>query len=225
MLFQVPDVLSKEEVSEVRRMIESASWVDGKKSAGAQAAQVKNNQELPKDDPLAQKASQKVLEALGRSRVFSMTALPVKVSPPTFNRYESQQTYGAHIDNAIRPLPGGGLIRGDLSGTLFLCGPDEYDGGELTVEDTFGTHQVKLPAGHLVLYPAGSLHRVEPVTRGKRLASFFWVQSMVRDDQERALLLEIELAVQKLNQDNAGNPALVSLTGVYHNLLRRWSDV
>ncbi len=226
MLFHVPNVLKPEQVAQARQILEQAPWVDGRTSSGAQASQVKNNKEVPRDHQMAKEVGAMVLAGLGQNKVFSMAALPLKVSPPSFNSYESGQTYGAHIDNAVRALPeGAGLIRGDLSATLFISEPGDYDGGELTVEDTFGVHSSKLPAGHLVLYPASSLHYVKPVTRGKRIAAFFWIQSMVRRDDQRTLLLDMELAVQKLIQDYPNHPSLVQLTGVYNNLLRGWAEV
>jgi PKHD-type hydroxylase len=226
MLFHVPNVLKPEQVAQARQILEQAPWVDGRTSSGAQASQVKNNKEVPRDHQTAKEVGAMILAGLGQSKVFSMAALPLKVSPPSFNSYEGGQTYGAHIDNAVRALPeGAGLIRGDLSATLFISEPGDYDGGELTVEDTFGVHSSKLPAGHLVLYPASSLHYVKPVTRGKRIAAFFWIQSMVRRDDQRTLLLDMELAVQKLIQDHPNHPSLVQLTGVYNNLLRSWAEV
>jgi PKHD-type hydroxylase len=224
MILNIPDLLKPDQLIQARDLLQKADWIDGKISAGAQAAQVKNNQEISKDHPAAQKLGQIITSALGANKLFAMAALPAKVSPPSFNRYEGQQTYGPHIDNAIRSLPGGGLIRGDISATLFLSNPEEYDGGELTVEDTFGTHQVKLPAGHMVIYPASSLHQVKPVTRGARLASFFWIQSIVRDDQQRTLLLDLELATQTLRQSHPQHPSITPLAGVYNNLLRQWAE-
>jgi PKHD-type hydroxylase len=166
-----------------------------------------------------------VLTALGQNPLFISAALPLRVFPPLFNRYTGGQSFGTHVDNAIRQVTGTAhRIRTDLSATLFLANPDEYDGGELTVEDTFGTHSVKLPAGHMILYPSTSLHHVRPVTRGARVASFFWIQSMVRDDGERTLLFDLDSAIQRLNVDNPNHPSAVQLTGVYHNLMRRWAD-
>jgi PKHD-type hydroxylase len=223
-ILNIPDLLNPEQLAQARELLEKADWIDGKTSAGAQAAQVKNNREISKDHPASQKLSQMIVAALAANKLFAMAALPLKISPPSFNRYEDRQTYGPHIDNAIRPLPGGGLIRGDISATLFLSDPDEYDGGELTVEDTFGTHQIKLAAGHMVIYPASSLHQVKPVTRGARLASFFWVQSLVRNDQQRTLLLDLELATQNLRQSHPQHSSITSLVGVYNNLLRQWAE-
>ena len=224
MILNIPDILKPDQLAQARGLLEKAEWIDGKASAGAQAAQVKNNQEISKDDTAAQKVAQMITASLAANKLFAMAALPAKISAPAFNRYEGRQTYGPHVDNAIRPLPGGSLIRGDISATLFLSDPGEYDGGELTTEDTFGTHQIKLPAGHMVIYPASSLHQVKPVTRGARLASFFWIQSIVRNDQQRTLLLDLELATQNLRQSHPQHPSITQLVGVYNNLLRQWAE-
>lgn len=224
MILNIPDLLNPQQLAQARELLKKTDWIDGKSSAGAQAAQVKNNQEISKDHPASQKLGQMITSALAANKLFAIAALPLKISSPSFNRYEGRQTYGPHIDNAIRPLPGGGLIRGDISATLFLSDPGEYDGGELTVEDTFGTHQIKLPAGHMVIYPASSLHQVKPVTRGARLASFFWIQSIVRSDQQRTLLLDLELATQNLRQSHPQHPSITQLVGVYNNLLRQWAE-
>ena len=225
MLLQVPNVLSAEQVAHCRQVLEAAEWADGRITAGYQSAQAKDNQQLPEDSPVAQQLGDLVLAALQRSPLFLSGALPLKVFPPLFNRYAGGQSFGSHVDNAIRQVRGTPhRIRTDLSATLFLSAPDEYDGGELVVEDTYGTHNIKLPAGDLVLYPASSLHLVRPVTRGARVASFFWIQSMVRDDGERTLLYDLDRAVQQVHRDLPGSPAAVQLTGVYHNLLRRWAD-
>ena len=225
MLLQVPQVLSQEQVAEFRRALDQAEWADGRITAGYQSAQAKHNQQLPEDSPVAQQLGDLVLQALQRSPLFLSAALPLKVFPPLFNRYEGGQSFGSHVDNAIRQVRGTPhRIRTDLSATLFLIAPDEYDGGELVVEDTYGLHNVKLPAGDLVLYPASSLHLVRPVTRGARVASFFWIQSMVRDDGERTLLYDLDRATQQVHRDLPDSPAAVQLTGIYHNLLRRWAD-
>ncbi|MFC5569676.1 Fe2+-dependent dioxygenase [Lysobacter yangpyeongensis] len=225
MLLQVPDVLSAEQVSQFRQALDRADWADGRITAGYQSAQAKHNQQLPEDSPVAQQLGEMILAALQRSPLFVSAALPLKVFPPLFNRYEGGESFGSHVDNAIRHVRGTPhRIRTDLSATLFLSAPDEYDGGELVIEDTYGLHQVKLPAGHLVLYPASSLHLVRPVTRGARVASFFWIQSMVRDDGQRTLLYDLDRAVQQVHRDLPDSPAAVQLTGVYHNLLRRWAD-
>jgi PKHD-type hydroxylase len=226
MMLQIPDVLAQDQVSQVRKLLGEAQWTDGSATAGAQAGRVKNNSEVPKDHPSAQKAAEIVRASLASNKLFAMTAMPLKISTPLFNRYRDGQAYGPHVDNALRPASGGaGLMRGDLSATLFLTAPEEYDGGELSVEDTFGVHNAKLPAGHLVLYPAGSLHQVKPVTRGTRLASFLWIQSLVRDEGHRSILLEMDMAVQQLHRDHPQHPSTAPLVGLYHNLLRRWTDL
>ncbi len=224
MMIAIPDVLSPEQVARVRAIIDGTEWVDGNVSSGRQAALAKRNEQLPDDSPAAREAGGIVLDALGRIALFIAAALPAKVLPPMFNRYAGGQAFGTHIDNAIR-IKGDFRMRADLSATLFLEDPNAYDGGELVVEDAFGTHGVKLPAGHLVLYPSSSMHRVEPVTRGMRTASFFWIESMVRDDTARRALFELDGAIQSLGaRVGQGDPAIVQLTGVYHNLLRRWAD-
>jgi PKHD-type hydroxylase len=226
MLLQIPDVLSLEEVANARRRLESASWIDGRVTAGHQSARAKDNLQLPEDSPEARQLGEEIVAALQRSPLFIAAALPARVFPPLFNLYQGGHSFGNHVDNAIRYIPGTAhRIRTDLSATLFFTGPDEYDGGELVIEDTYGVHAVKLPPGHLVLYPSTSLHHVRPVTRGARLASFFWIQSMVRDDGERTLLFDLDNAIQQLTQTNVDHPAAVPLTGVYHNLLRRWAEV
>ena len=225
MLLAIPDVLSAEQVSHARKVLDAAEWVDGKVTAGHQSAQAKNNQQLPEGSSAARQLGEMILNALGQSPLFISSALPQRVFPPLFNRYTGGQSFGTHVDNAIRQIPGTGhRIRTDLSATLFFAQPDEYDGGELVVEDTYGVHSVKLPAGHLVLYPSTSLHHVRPVTRGARIASFFWIQSMIREDAERALLFDLDVAIQKLNHDHPQDPTAVQLTGIYHNLMRRWAD-
>lgn len=226
MIVHVPAVLAATQIAAFRSELDRAEWVDGRVTAGHQSAKAKHNMQLSESDVLARKLGDEILGALERSPLFVSAALPHRVFPPLFNRYQGGESFGNHVDNAIRQVPGtAARIRTDLSATLFLNAPDEYDGGELIVEDTFGTHAIKLAAGDAVLYPAGSLHRVEPVTRGARLASFFWIQSMVRDDAERTLLLDLDVAIQQLNLAAPNDPGLLSLTGVYHNLLRRWSNV
>src|SRR5687768_11984581 len=225
MLLQVPDVLTAEQLADARHAILSADWVDGRVTAGHQSVRTKNNLQLPEDSPAARKVADLILAALQRSPLFLSAALPLKVFPPLFNRYAGGHAFGNHVDNAIRQVRGTPhRIRTDLSATLFLSAPDEYDGGELVVEDTFGTHSVKLPAGDMILYPASSLHLVRPVTRGARTASFFWIQSMVRDDGERTLLYDLDRATQQVHRDLPDSPAALQLTGIYHNLLRRWAD-
>jgi len=226
MLLQIPDVISAEQVSQARQMLDTSQWVDGRVTAGHQSAMAKHNLQLPEEHPVARQLGEMILGALQRNSLFIAAALPLRVFPPLFNKYEAGQSFGNHVDNAIRQVAGTAVrIRTDLSATLFLAEPDEYDGGELLVEDTYGVHSVKLPAGHLVLYPSSSLHNVRSVTRGARIASFFWIQSMLRDDAERTLLFDLDTAIQRLTVDIPDHPAALQLTGVYHNLLRRWADV
>ena len=228
MLVAVPAVLSPDQLAEIRRLVEAGAWEDGKATAGQQSVLTKRNLQLPASCPNAVAAGEMVLSALSTNGLFMSAALPHRVFPPLFNRYDASagHSFGNHVDNAIRYLPdGSGRLRTDLSATLFLSEPDEYDGGELIVEDTYGEHAVKLPAGDMVLYPSTSLHRVEPITRGSRVASFFWIQSMVRDDGKRALLLEMDAAIRTLaGRVGDQDASIVSLTGTYHNLLRRWAD-
>jgi PKHD-type hydroxylase len=226
MLITIPDVLSVGEVAQARAKLDAAEWVDGKVTAGYQAQRVKDNHQLPEGHPVTVELGEMVLGALARSPLFMSAALPLRVFPPMFNRYSGGGHFGTHVDTAIRAMvTTGQRIRTDVSATLFLSAPEEYEGGELLVEDTYGSHSVKLPAGHMVLYPATSLHRVEPVTRGARVASFFWIQSMIRGDGDRALLFDLDTAIQRLAVDVPGNAAGVQLTGVYHNLLRRWAEM
>jgi len=225
MLIDIPDILTGAQVASFREALDRAEWVDGKVTAGHQSARAKHNMQVPEDSPVARQLGDTILKALPASPLFMSAALPLKVFPPLFNRYQGGQAFGTHIDGAIRPVPGSPhRVRTDLSATLFLTDPQDYDGGELVVVDTFGTHRVKLPAGHLVLYPASSLHHVTAVTRGARVCSFFWIQSMVRDDGERALLFNLDVAIQKLSRDLPDHPGLIDLTGVYNNLVRRWAD-
>lgn len=226
MLLAVPDVLTKAQVGEAREVLGRADWVDGRVTAGHQSARAKDNQQLAEGSDGARQLGEMVLTALQQSPLFVSAALPLRVFPPLFNRYSGGQSFGTHVDNAVRQVPGTPhRLRTDLSATLFLSEPPEYDGGELVVEDTYGLHSVKLPAGHLVLYPATSLHHVRPVTRGARLASFFWIQSMVKDDGERTLLFDLDNAVRRLGADHPDHQSAVQLTGVYHNLLRRWAEL
>ncbi len=226
MLMPIPDVLAAEQVVRARQLLEQAEWVDGRVTAGYQSARTKDNMQLPEGSPPARELGATILAALEQNALFISAALPARVFPPLFNRYQGGQAFGTHMDNAIRQVTGTShRIRTDLSATLFLSSPEEYDGGDLVVEDTYGTHNVKLPAGHLILYPATSLHHVRPVTRGERLASFFWIQSMVRDDGERTLLFDLDVAIQRLDGEGSRHPSVVQLTGIYHNLLRRWADV
>lgn len=227
MLLHIPNILTADQVTHCRAKLDAAGWADGRLTAGYQSAKAKNNLQLPDDHPVARELGAIVLDGLQRSPTFMSGALPRRIFPPLFNCYREGQSFGFHVDNAVRyPRTGDDRapVRTDLSATLFLSGPDDYDGGELVIEDTFGTHAVKLPAGDLVLYPASSLHRVEAITRGARVASFFWIQSLVRDDGERRLLFDLDVSIQNLNQSVADHPAMVQLVGVYHNLLRRWSE-
>ena len=226
MLLHIPEVLTADEVARCRRVLGEAEWVDGRVTAGHQSARAKDNTQLAEHSPAARELGDLIIKALERNPLFMAAALPARVFPPLFNRYEGGQSFGSHVDNAVRQVTGTPhRVRTDLSVTLFLAQPEEYDGGELLVEDTYGVHSAKLPAGDLILYPASSLHRVTPVTRGARLASFFWVQSMVRDDGERALLFDLDTSVQRLIHDAPDHPSAAQLTNVYHNLLRRWADV
>jgi PKHD-type hydroxylase len=227
MLLHVPEVLSKAEVARLRALIDAAEWVDGNVTSGAQSALAKRNTQLPEESAAAREASKVVLNALEKKPLFVAGALPLKVFAPLFNRYGVADKFDTHVDNAVRMRRDSDFrIRSDLSATLFLSEPSDYDGGELSIEDTYGVHQVKLAAGDLILYPASSLHFVTPITRGERVASFFWIQSMIRDDAKRALLLQTDLAVQTLAAElGQGHAQVVSLTGVYHNLLRMWAEV
>jgi PKHD-type hydroxylase len=230
MLIRIPDVLNPEQVAHARKVLDDANWTDGRVTAGHQSAKTKDNMQIPEGSPVARELGDMILDALSKNPLFLSSALPLKVFPPLFNRYSGGQSFGTHVDNAIRQVPGTGhRIRTDLSATLFFTGPDEYDGGELCIEDTYGVQRVKLPPGHMVLYPSTSLHHVTPVTRGARVCSFFWLQSMIRDDTQRSLLFDLDLAIQRLARDLAGNPVVektnVQLTGVYHNLLRQWAEM
>lgn len=226
MIIAIPNVLAPAQVAEARQQLDSADWVDGRVTAGHQSARAKENLQLPEESPLAHKLGDSIVTALERNLLFMSAALPLRIFPPLFNRYSSGHSFGLHVDNAVRQVRGTAhRIRTDLSATLFLSSPQEYDGGELIVEDTYGPQTIKLPAGHMVLYPASSLHKVQPITRGSRVASFFWIQSMVRGDSDRALLFDMDLAIQRLNRDTPDHPSVVQLTGVYHNLLRRWAEL
>jgi PKHD-type hydroxylase len=226
MLLAIPNVLNPAQVAEARQILEAAEWVDGKATAGHQGARVKDNMQLPVESPAARQVGGMILKALGTNPLFMSAALPLHILPPMFNRYSGGQTFGNHVDGSIRTIPGTGhRLRTDLSCTLFFAGPEEYDGGELIIEDTYGSKAVRLPAGHMILYPSTSLHQVTPVTRGARLCSFFWLQSMIRDDSQRRLLFDMDVAIQRLGADNATHPSVVQLTGVYHNLLRQWAEM
>ena len=226
MLICIPEVLSKDDVVEFRRVMDRADWESGLKTAGPQAALVKNNRQLPSASPVAQDLGARVLEALSRSATFVSAALPLKILPPMFNRYGDGENFGVHVDNAIRAVPGTSLrLRADVSCTLFLAEPTNYDGGELVVEGHYGAQHVKLPAGDMVLYPSSSLHKVEPVTRGERVACVFWLQSMIRDNQHRSLLFDLDQTIQELGAEvGPDHAASVRLTGIYHNLIRAWAD-
>ncbi|HEX5704168.1 MAG TPA: Fe2+-dependent dioxygenase [Pyrinomonadaceae bacterium] len=225
MLLQIPEVLTGEQLAKCRKLLETDGWVDGLITAGHQSARTKDNLQLPEDCDEAKQIGNVILAALEENPLFMSAALPLKVFPPLFNRYQNGHSFGNHVDNAIRQVTGTPhRVRTDLSATLFFSDPDDYDGGELVVEDTYGVHSVKLAAGHLILYPSSSLHHVRPVTRGARTASFFWIQSMVRDDGERTILFDLDVAIQRLMSDVPEHPSIVALTSLYHNLLRRWAD-
>jgi PKHD-type hydroxylase len=219
-------VLASGEVQLIRRKLEAAEWVDGRVTAGHQSTLAKDNLQIPEGHPTAQEVGELILQTLGRNLLFISAALPAKVFPPLFNRYSGGQFFGTHVDNSIRHVKGSShRVRSDLSATLFFSAPEEYDGGELVIEDTYGIHSVKLPAGHMVLYPSSSLHHVRPVTRGARVSSFFWIQSMVRDDGARTLLFDLDNVTQRITAEDPGAANAVKLTGIYHNLLRRWAEV
>ncbi len=226
MLLAIPDLLSPEQVTSARSLLDRAEWIDGRVTAGPQSARSKNNQQVAERSAAAESVGDMILTALQRNALFVSAALPLRVFPPLFNRYQGGHAFGNHVDNAIRQIGATGhRIRTDLSATLFLAEPDEYEGGELAVEDTYGLHKVKLPAGDMVLYPSSSLHSVTPVTRGARVASFFWIQSMIRDDGRRTLLFDLDVSIQQLSRDVPAHPSVVQLTGVYHNLLRQWAEM
>lgn len=226
MMLHVPDVLTLDQVADLRRRLDATDWVDGRETVGPQGALVKRNRQLPESSPVSRELGAIVLNALAAQPLYFSAALPLRTVPPLFNRYEGGEHYGDHIDGSVRSVPGTNLrLRTDISCTLFLTPPEDYDGGELVVVDSYGTHEVKLPAGDLIVYPASSVHRVEPVTRGARVCSFFWVQSMVRDDWRRSMLFELDRNIQSLRQRVGDGPEIVGLTGHYHNLLRQWADV
>ncbi|WP_445372496.1 Fe2+-dependent dioxygenase [Methylomonas sp. HW2-6] len=227
MLIEIPQVLNPDELSRVRGILADAAWADGRITAGSQSAQVKNNWQLPEQSSQSAAARTILLDALNRNALFLSAALPKRIFPPLFNRYEGEHnTFGNHIDNAVRHCPvTGQRVRTDLSATIFLADPDSYDGGELVIEDTYGQHAVKLAAGDMVLYPGSSLHRVEPVTGGARVASFFWLESMVRETERRRLLFEMDMAILQLRNSGGDSEPVVNLTGCYHNLLRMWAEV
>jgi PKHD-type hydroxylase len=224
MMIHIPNVLNAEQVARCRAVMEKAAWVDGRVTAGYQSAKVKFNLQLPETAPEARELGDMVMDALGRSNLFMSAVLPKRVFPPLFNRYDAGMTFGAHVDNAIR-AGNGARIRTDVSSTLFISAPEDYDGGELVVQDTYGEHTVKLPAGDMIVYPATSLHNVMPITRGSRIASFFWTQSMIRDESKRALLFDMDMAIVKLGRDHPEHASNVELTAIYHNLLRQWAEL
>ncbi|NWB23883.1 MULTISPECIES: Fe2+-dependent dioxygenase [unclassified Pseudomonas] len=226
MLIEIPGLLSAEEVAVAVATLLDQPWVDGKVTAGQRSAMAKNNRQLSEDAPVAIRLGEQILSRLSDNALFMSAALPKKIYPPLFNRYSGGEAFDWHIDNAIRGLKGvRERVRTDISATLFLADPASYDGGELVIRDTFGEHAVKLPAGHLLIYPGSSLHKINPVTRGERIASFFWIESLVREDSQRQLLLDMDVAIQRLTAQHADDHALLQLSGAYHNLLRRWSDV
>lgn len=226
MLIEIPGLLSAEEVAVAVVTLLDQPWVDGKVTAGQRSAMAKNNRQLSEDAPVAIRLGEQILSRLSDNALFMSAALPKKIYPPLFNRYSGGEAFDWHIDNAIRGLKGvRERVRTDISATLFLADPASYGGGELVIRDTFGEHAVKLPAGHLLIYPGSSLHKINPVTRGERIASFFWIESLVREDSQRQLLLDMDVAIQRLTAQHADDHALLQLSGAYHNLLRRWSDV
>jgi len=225
MLVAIPDVLTPEQVAAGRAALEAAAWIDGRVTAGHQGAHVKRNRQLPQDSAAGREVGELILRALSENALFMSAALPLHVLAPTFNRYGVGETFGNHVDGTMRFLPNGQRMRTDLSCTLFFSDPEDYDGGELVIEDVFGPRSVKLPAGHMILYPSTSVHRVTPVTRGERIGSFFWLQSMIRDNTRRALLFDMDVAIQRLGAENPTHASVVQLTGVYHNLLRLWGEV
>lgn len=225
MLIEIEALFNAAELAALRQQLLAQDWVDGKVTAGVQSARAKANRQLPEDNSIGRQLGELILRRLSDNALFMSAALPKRIYPPLFNRYGDGEAFGFHVDNAVRGIKGvRERVRTDLSATLFLADPQSYDGGELVIRDTFGERRVKLPAGHLVLYPGSSLHRVEPVSRGERLASFFWVESLVREDSQRQMLLDMDVAIQRLTVQGADEQSLLELTGVYHNLLRRWSD-
>jgi PKHD-type hydroxylase len=225
-IVHIQSLLNEEQVAHCREVMNRANWVDGRVTAGYQSGVVKDNRQLAENSPEARELGDMIVAALERNPLFITAALPLRIFPPLFNRYEGGETFGSHLDNSIRQIPGTPYrIRTDVSATLFLSSPEDYDGGELIIDDIYGAHSAKLPAGDMIVYPANSLHRVNAVTRGVRLASFFWVQSMVRDDGERTLLFDFDLSINQINQALPNHPAVVGLTNCYHNLLRRFAEV
>lgn len=226
MMLHIPQVLTAEQVAHIRQELVRAEWMDGRTTVGEQGAKVKRNRQLSEHSPLGLKLGEIILAALAKNPVFFAAALPKKTIPPLFNSYEGGEHYGFHVDGSVRGIPNSGMnIRTDISSTLFLSEPEEYDGGELIVVDTYGEHEVKLPAGDLIVYPSTSLHRVTPVTRGARVCSFFWTQSMVRDDWRRSMLFELDQNITSLRGKIGDSPEVLGLTGLYHNLLRQWAEL
>ena len=225
MLLQIPSVLTKDQVAHIRDMLKDSDWVDGKVTAGPQSAPAKKNLQVPETAPSARALGRIITEALGKNELFHSATLPAKIVPPLFNRYEPGMTYGTHVDNALRVQHDGARSRTDLSCTVFLTDPADYDGGELVVEDTYGWHAVKLAAGDAIVYSSTSQHRVNPVTRGARWSSFFWIQSMVREEAARGMLFDLDRSVQSLRKSVGDTPDVLRLTALYHNLFRRWADV
>ncbi len=226
MILSIPDILSPEELALGRKILEQASWIDGGVTAGHQSSLVKNNLQVPQESETSRKVGEMILRGLARAPLFMSAALPKEIFPPLFNRYAAGQSFGSHVDNAVRHLPGGrGAIRTDLSCTFFFAGPEEYEGGELCIRDTYGVQKVKLQAGQMILYPSSSLHWVNPVTRGARVCSFFWLQSLIRQDERRSLLFDLDVAIQRLAGDNPKHASVLELTNSYHNLLRMWAEL
>jgi PKHD-type hydroxylase len=226
MMLHIPGVLTREQVTEMRRRLDESQWIDGRATVGDQGAKVKQNRQLPETSPLGTELGQTILTALANHPLYFSAVLPLRTIPPLFNSYAGGEHYGAHVDGSMRRIPGSGQwLRTDVSTTVFLSDPEEYDGGELIVTDAYGEHEVKLPAGDAIIYPSTSIHRVEPVTRGARVCSFLWSQSMVRDDMRRGMLLELDQNIQSLRARLGDCPEMVGITGHYHNLLRQWSEV
>lgn len=226
MMLHIPGVLTPDQVTTLRQRLAAADWIDGRASVGAQGAQVKRNRQIAEGTPLALELGDIIIKALAKHPLFYSAALPRKILPPYFNSYASGETYGLHIDGAVRHMAGtADMMRADVSTTVFLSDPEEYEGGELTVMDSYGAHEVKLPAGDAIIYPSSSVHRVNPVTVGERVASFLWTQSMVRDDWQRTMLFELDQNIQKLRGQHGDSEAMVGLAGHYHNLLRMWAEL
>ena len=223
-MLHIPNVLTPEQVARCRDVMEKAAWVDGDSTAGHQSRKVKFNLQLPERSAETQELGDMVRKALAPNQLFVSAVLPQQVLPPLFNRYDAGMVFGSHVDNAIREHFSGIRIRTDVSATLFISAPEDYDGGELVIEDTFGSHAVKLPAGDMIVYPGTSLHHVTPITRGSHIASFFWTQSLIRDNEKRALMFDLDISIMKLAQDHPDHPSTVQLTSIYHNLLRQWSE-